>query len=101
MPGVAKMLRSVFIFRGIATADVSAFQAQSQMDPRVPQFDAVLADVFLGTGNLDLVEMRTFSSHCDSPLARSYRFRQWSFESRTIPLTEAGSGFIGALTNIE
>jgi len=71
------------------------------MNPRVAYFDAVLADVLLCTGDPDLVEMRTFSSHCDSPLRRSYRLKQWSFESRTIPLAEAGSGFIGALTKVE
>lgn len=35
MPGLVKMLRRVPIFGGIATADVTAFQAEAEMDPLV------------------------------------------------------------------
>lgn len=52
-----EMLGRMFIFRRIATADVAAFQAQTQMHPRVSKFDALFANVLVGAGNRNLIQV--------------------------------------------
>lgn len=43
-----EMLCRVPVLRGIAAADVTASEAQTQMDPAVTHFDAIFTDVFCG-----------------------------------------------------
>jgi hypothetical protein len=61
-----EVFRCVLVLRGVTTADVSAFQAETQVDPGVTGLKAVFADVFVGTGELDLIEVTTFHDvlHC-------------------------------------
>src|SRR5215469_9579396 len=59
MMGGVKVLGGVLVLGAIATADMAAFQAHAQMHPAVSGFDAIFADVFLGGGDLDLVQMAT------------------------------------------
>ena len=42
---------------------MTADQAHAQMDPGVAGFDAVLTNVLIGFGHVDLVEMSALSSH--------------------------------------
>lgn len=39
------------------------FEAQSQVNPGVPGFYAVLANVLVGLGKLDLIQVRAFLRH--------------------------------------
>jgi hypothetical protein len=57
--GGVKVLGRVLILRRITTADVSAFQTQTQVDPPVAEFHAFSANVCRGGGHADLIEMRT------------------------------------------
>jgi hypothetical protein len=59
-----EVLRGVLVFRGIAAADVSAFEAHPQMNPRVPGFYAIFANALVGLGKFDLIEVRAFPRHC-------------------------------------
>jgi hypothetical protein len=58
-----EVLRGVLIFRRVAAADVSAFEAHPQVNPRVSGFYAVLANALVGLGKLDLIEVRAFERH--------------------------------------
>ena len=40
-----------------------AFEAQSQMNPGVPGFYAVLANMLVSLGELDLIQVRAFLRH--------------------------------------
>jgi hypothetical protein len=55
-----KMFGGMFILRRIAAADVSTLEAQAQMNPSVPGFHAVLANVLVRLGKLHLIEMSAF-----------------------------------------
>src|SRR6516164_5138219 len=48
MMGPSEVLCRVFVFRGVAAADVTASQAESQMDPRVAHPNALLASSGVG-----------------------------------------------------
>src|SRR5215472_12606521 len=55
--GPSEVLCRVFVFRGVAAADVTASQAESQMDPRVAHPNALLASGGVGRHISDLVEV--------------------------------------------
>ena len=57
MLGSMEVFGGMFVLRGVATANVSAFQTEPQMDPGVSKFDALFANVDFGVPDLDLVEM--------------------------------------------
>lgn len=59
MRGVMKVLGGVLVFRRIAAANVSALQAQSQVDPTVPHFQALLAAMSAWRDLPDLIKVRT------------------------------------------
>jgi hypothetical protein len=63
MPNRMKMLCGVLVLGGIATTYIFAFQAQPQVHPSVPEFDALFANVFLGVRDLDLIEMSASFRH--------------------------------------
>jgi hypothetical protein len=64
MPGGVKMFCGVFVFRGIATADVFAFQAEAKVHPGIAGLDAIFANMFfLGVGDFDLIQMRAILRH--------------------------------------
>jgi hypothetical protein len=46
VPGGVEVFRRVFVLRRIATADVSARQANTEMHPAIAGFDAILANPF-------------------------------------------------------
>jgi hypothetical protein len=67
MLGRVKMFCGVLVFRGIAAADVFAFQTEAKVKPCVTGLDAVFANVFfIGVGNFDLFEMRAILRHKSS-----------------------------------
>ena len=68
-----KMLGGVFIFGGIAAADMAADQAQAQVHPAVAHFDAFGADVRTGGGDFHFVQVFTLFRHLSS------------FERRPVP----------------
>jgi hypothetical protein len=61
------MLGRVLVLRRIATADMSADHAHSQVDPRIADLDAVLADMLAGLFYLDLIEMSALAGHLVPP----------------------------------
>src|SRR5262249_59111787 len=63
MPLSAVVLRGMSVLRRVTTAHVPANQAETKMHPAVAHLDALLADMRVGAGDFDLVEMRTFSNH--------------------------------------
>ena len=52
-----KVLGRVLVFGRVAAADVSAAQAQSEMNPGVADLEAVFASLRTGYDVMDLVEM--------------------------------------------
>ena len=60
MSNRTKMLGGVFIFRGIAAADVAAGETQPEVDPSVAHFQAFLAAVGVRLHAVSLVEVRAF-----------------------------------------
>jgi hypothetical protein len=63
MTRAMKMLRRVFVLGGIATTYVAALQTEAQVHPGVPDLDAVLANVFVGAREFNLVEMAASFRH--------------------------------------
>src|ERR1700678_2196119 len=63
MLGVVKVFGGVLVLGGVATAHVAADQAQTQVDPRVAKFDALLANVRLGGSYFDLIKVSAFLRH--------------------------------------
>lgn len=59
MLAAMKMLGGVLVLRRITTAHVSAFKTQAQMDPAASSFHAVFANVGIGAGELNLIEVST------------------------------------------
>src|SRR5690348_2063189 len=57
------MMSRVAVLRRVATPDVTAFEAEPQMDPRVAQPNALAADARRRVGEPDLVEMRACRGH--------------------------------------
>jgi hypothetical protein len=53
-----KVFCCVLVLRGIAAANVSTFQAQTQMDPAISGLHAFFANMFVRAGEFDLIEMR-------------------------------------------
>src|ERR1022692_613629 len=67
MLGFVIVLGGMFVLGRVAEPDMSAFQAQPQVYPRVSQFDALLTNVNFGVRNLDLVEMSACVRHLVPP----------------------------------
>jgi hypothetical protein len=63
MFGGVKMLRGVFVLRGVAAANVTATQAQTQMRPSVAHFEAFFATLGLGFYFLNLIEVGAGIGH--------------------------------------
>lgn len=59
MFAAVKVFGGVFIFRGVATADMAALQAQPQVYPSVARLQALLATLGTRRDLLDLVQMLT------------------------------------------
>lgn len=53
-----KVLGGVLILRGVTTAYVSTFKTQPQVYPSVPHLYAFFADVLVGGGDADLIQVR-------------------------------------------
>jgi len=62
-----KMFCGVFVFRGVAAADVAAAQAQAQVHPTVAHLQALFAALGLWFNAFDLIEVRTVIGHNSSP----------------------------------
>jgi hypothetical protein len=63
MVRTVEMLRRVLILRLIAAPDVPARHAESQMNPGVPRFQAILTSVCARRNVLDLIEVCASNSH--------------------------------------
>jgi hypothetical protein len=59
MGGLVEVLGGVLVLGRIAAADVTADQAQPQMDPGVSHLKALLATFAAGRDFMDLLYMRT------------------------------------------
>ena len=59
-----EMFGRMLVLRGIAAADVAAFQAETQVYPCVSEFDAIFTDMFVRADQLDMVEMIALSHNC-------------------------------------
>jgi hypothetical protein len=70
MMNVTKMFGCVLVFRRVATPNVSARQAHTQMDPRITELHAFFADMFGGLGHFDLIKMCASLRHIAFPVAR-------------------------------
>jgi hypothetical protein len=80
-----EMLGRMFVFRRIAAAYVSAFQAETQVDPCVSDFDAVFTEMFVRTGQLHVIEMSALSHNCLRILvAEAGNQRRLPFRQRTV-----------------
>jgi hypothetical protein len=66
MLGLVKVLGGVLVFRRVAAADMAAFQTQSQVDPRVVHFEALLAAFAARIDLLNFILMGTSLGH-ESP----------------------------------
>jgi len=55
--GGLEVLGGVLVFRGVAAADVAAFEAGAQVDPTIAECDALVADVDLGGDVLGVGEV--------------------------------------------
>jgi len=58
-----EMLGGVFVLRGVAAANVTATQAQTQMHPTVAHFEAFFASLGLGFNFLNLIEVGAGIGH--------------------------------------
>jgi hypothetical protein len=52
-----KMFGGMFIFRGIAASDITAYKAHAKMDPLISHFHAFVANVSCGFADFDLIEV--------------------------------------------
>lgn len=60
MVDVAKMFGGVFVLGRIAAADVAANHAHAEVNPGVTQFYAFFADVRVGGGDFNLIQVLAF-----------------------------------------
>ncbi len=58
-----KVLGGVLVFRGIAATHMTAGQAKPQVDPGVADLDAILAFMFTGVPDLDLIKVSASFCH--------------------------------------
>ena len=63
MFGVVEVLGSVFVLRGVATANVPADKALTQVYPGIANFQAILAAISTRRNFSNLVEVRTIYCH--------------------------------------
>ena len=63
MAGRMEMPGSVFVLRGVATANVPADKALAQVYPGIANFQAILAAISTRGNFSDLVEVRTIRCH--------------------------------------
>jgi hypothetical protein len=81
-----EVLGGVFVLRRIATADVPADQAQSQVDPRVAHFEAFFATPLVCVLDLDLIEMPAGFGHVsvqnEAILTQGHRTASAGFRSK-------------------
>jgi hypothetical protein len=57
MRAVMKMFGGVLVLGRIAASYFPAYHAHSQMDPGVADLDALFADMLVGGGEFDLIQM--------------------------------------------
>jgi hypothetical protein len=58
----------VLVLRRITTSDVSARQAQSQVNPFITDLDALFTEALAGIGNPDLVQVCAERRRCSDPI---------------------------------
>jgi hypothetical protein len=60
---LVEMLGCVLVLGRVATTNVSATQAQAQVNPRVAGFDTVLTHMLIGFSDFDLIKVGAFFWH--------------------------------------
>ena len=63
MLGLVKMFRGVLVLGRVATAHMSTAETQTQVNPSVAHLNALLADMFIGFCDFDLVQVSTCFRH--------------------------------------
>ncbi len=63
MLGFVEVFGGVLILGRVATPHLPTDEAQAQVDPCIPHFHALFADMFVGFSKFDLVEMGAFGWH--------------------------------------
>ena len=58
-----EMLGRVLVLGRVATANVPASEAQTQVNPRIADFDAILTHMFIGFSDFDLIKVGAFFWH--------------------------------------
>jgi hypothetical protein len=63
MLAMLKVFGGMFVPGRIAAADVPALHTQAQVNPCIAHLHALRADVLVGGGDLDLIQMLAFGGH--------------------------------------
>jgi hypothetical protein len=79
MPDTAIVFGRMFILRCIAAANVPASQANPQVNPGIPGFQAVLAPL---RGRLDVVDLIEMFAACCHFLCSEYGWNRWAHALR-------------------
>jgi hypothetical protein len=58
-----KMLRGMLVLRGITAPHMPARKTQAQVNPGIPSFHALFANVLVRASKLDLIQMRALTLH--------------------------------------
>ncbi len=67
---------------------MAAFETEAKVYPGIAQADALLANILIGAGNPDLVEVRACSDHGICLPHYFYARKQSSFKRLAVPLAE-------------
>jgi SNF family Na+-dependent transporter len=63
MMNLVKVFCSVLVLRTVTTSNVTAREAETQMNPRISHFEAFFAAVAAGLHFFNFAEMRAFGGH--------------------------------------
>jgi len=69
MVGRVEMFCGMFVLRGIAAANMPAFQANAQVNPAITGLQTILTSLCAGRDIMNMVKVRTLLCHRISPFA--------------------------------
>jgi hypothetical protein len=90
MVGLMKVFGGVLIFRAVAAAHVTASQAQPQVNPIIPHFQAFFTAIPAGTHLVKILQMSTLGFHARFLSARDTNVFSDAGEMKTFPCTRGG-----------
>jgi hypothetical protein len=76
-----EVLGGVLVLGRVATTNVAASEAQTQVDPCIASFDTVLTHMFIGFSYLDLIKVGAFFRHRFPPDLADECFAAQPFQS--------------------